>query len=76
MVGFGPDWELRVHILKRKGPRHEGQLHLPSIPGGLESVLTPRLQTPSRLISHRERERADVLGSATPRQALRRRIHA
>lgn len=76
MAGFGLDWELRVHILKRKGPRHEGQLHLPSIPGGLESVLTPRLQTPSRLITHRERERADVLGSATPRQAVRRRIHA
>jgi protein ImuA len=71
---FGLDWELNVHILKRKGPRHEGVLHLPSIPGGLEAVLTPRLMTPSRLIANRER--ADVLGSATPRQAARRRVHA
>ena len=76
MASFGLDWELHVRILKRKGPRHEGQLHLPSIPGGLESVLTPRLLTPSRLINHRKRERADVLGSATSRQAVRRRTHA
>lgn len=71
---FGLDWELNVHILKRKGPRHEGLLHLPSIPGGLEAVLTPRLMKPSRLIANRER--ADVLGSSTPRQAVRRRVHA
>lgn len=73
---FGVDWELRVHILKRKGPAHEGELHLPSVPGGLEAVMTPRLRLPSRLIAHRERERADVMGSATPRQAIRRRISA
>jgi len=73
---FGLDWELRVHILKRKGPRQEGELHLPSIPGGLDAVLTPRLMAPSRLIANRERERADVLGSATPRQAVRRRVSA
>ncbi len=73
---FGVDWELRVHILKRKGPVHEGELHLPSVPGGLEAVMTPRLRLPSRLIAHRERERADVVGSATPRQAVRRRISA
>lgn len=71
---FGLDWELNVHILKRKGPRHEGLLSLPSIPGGLEAVLTPRLMQPSRLIANRER--ADVLGSSTPRQAVRRRVHA
>jgi protein ImuA len=76
VAGFDLDWALRVHILKRKGPRHEGLLRLPSVPGGLESVLTPRLQTPSRLIANRERERADVLGGATPRQAVRRRVHA
>lgn len=76
LCGFEVDWELRLHILKRKGPRHDGQLRLPSIPGGLESVLTPRLQTPSRLIANRDWERADVLGGATPRQAVRRRVHA
>lgn len=74
MANFGLDWELRVHLLKRKGPVHEGQLRLPSIPGGLESVLTPRLRAPSQLIVNRER--ADVLGSASPRQAVRRRVHA
>ena len=71
---FGLDWELRVTILKRKGPRLESALALPSVPGGLESVLTPRLRAPSQLIANRER--ADVLGSAAPRQAVRRRVHA
>ncbi len=74
LAGFGLDWELRVRILKRRGPNHAGQLTLPSIPGGLESVLTPRLRAPSQLIANRER--ADVLGSAAPRQAVRRRVHA
>jgi len=73
---FGIDWELRIHVLKRKGPAHEGELLLPSVPGGLEAVLTPRLRLPSRLIAHRERERADVVGSATPRQPVRRHTHA
>ena len=74
MASFDLDWELQVNILKRKGPRLEGALRLPSIPGGLESVLTPRLRAPSQLIANRER--ADVLGSAAPRQAVRRRVHA
>lgn len=73
-AGFGLDWELRLRLIKRKGPVHEGFIHLPSIPGGLESVLTPRLRAPSKLIANRER--ADVLVSATPRQALRHRLHA
>lgn len=73
-ASFGLDWELRVHILKRRGPAHEGELHLPSIPGGLEAVLTPRLRTPSRLIA--DRERASVVGSATPRTPVRRHVNA
>ncbi|WP_049820978.1 translesion DNA synthesis-associated protein ImuA [Methylibium petroleiphilum] len=72
---FGLDWELLVHVLKRKGPRHEGVIRLESVPGGLETVLTPRLKRPSRLISHRE-VRPDVLGSTPARQALRRRVAA
>lgn len=68
---YGLDCELRAHLLKRKGPRHEGELHLPSIPAGLEAVLTPRVMMPCRMISNREREHADVLGSATARQAVR-----
>lgn len=50
---FGLDWELRLHLLKRKGPTHEGRLTLRSVPGGLESILTPRLQMPSALIASR-----------------------
>jgi len=73
---FGLDWQLRVHILKRKGPVHEGEIHLPSIPGGLEAVMTPRLRHPSRLIASRERERADALGSASTREPSRRHTHA
>lgn len=40
----GLDWNLHVHIVKRRGPTHERPLTLPSIPGGLAAVLTPRLQ--------------------------------
>ena len=72
---FGLDWELLVHVLKRKGPRHEGVIRLESVPGGLETVLTPQLKRPSRLTSHRE-VRHDVLGSTPARQALRRRVAA
>lgn len=73
-ASFALDWELRLRLLKRKGPVHEDFIRLPSIPGGLESVLTPRLRAPSQLIANRER--SDVLGSATPRQILRHRLHA
>src|SRR5438552_2140845 len=38
---FGLDWELYVHLLKRKGPTHEGDITLSSVPGGLESIITP-----------------------------------
>lgn len=50
-ANFGCDWELRVRLLKRRGANHEGTLMLPSIPGGLASVLTPRSRRPSVLIS-------------------------
>jgi protein ImuA len=60
-VGFGADWELRVHVLKRRGPVHGGLLRLPSVPGGLASVLTPRVKRPSRHVP--AREHADVVGS-------------
>ena len=51
---IGLDWELHVQVLKRRGPPHDGVVRLPSIPGGLEAVLTPRLLQPSRLISARQ----------------------
>ncbi|CAA2109689.1 translesion DNA synthesis-associated protein ImuA [Variovorax paradoxus] len=53
---LGIDWELHVHLLKRKGPPHEGELTLPSVPGGLDAILTPRLRHPSRLIAARKRQ--------------------
>jgi len=37
-------WQLQVHILKRRGPAHEGWLDLPSIPTELDALLTPRMR--------------------------------
>ncbi len=66
----GLDWELRVNVFKRRGPVHDGQIVLPSVPGGLSSVLTPRLSKPSRLISRGAT--ADVVGSPSPSDVSRR----
>lgn len=38
----GEPWELCVQLLKRRGPAHERELHLASLPGGLEQALPPR----------------------------------
>jgi len=62
------DWELKVNVFKRRGPMHDGMLSLPSVPGGLSSVLTPRLRKPSRMIS---REAADVVGSPVVTSLIR-----
>ncbi|SEA87076.1 translesion DNA synthesis-associated protein ImuA [Variovorax sp. YR216] len=70
LASVGLDWELKVNILKRRGPSHEHPILLPSIPGGLASVLTPRLRRPSRLIQ----EAPNVVGS--PAVATRPRQHA
>ncbi|WP_141100628.1 translesion DNA synthesis-associated protein ImuA [Roseateles aquatilis] len=43
------DWALHVRVLKRKGPAHEPPLRLPSVPGGLALVLTPRVMRPSEM---------------------------
>jgi protein ImuA len=48
-AGFGLDWDLRLQILKRRGPTLDESIALPSIPGGLASIITPRLLRPSRL---------------------------
>lgn len=50
LVRVGADWELLVDVFKRKGPPLETTLHLPSVPGGLQAILTPRLQKPSTLL--------------------------
>lgn len=82
---YGVDWELRVHVLKRRGATHEGLLSLPSVPGGLEAVLTPRIRQPSVLIAARKSSDAqtaarpvnhDVVGSPSPRPAVVRRVAA
>ncbi|MBU6259128.1 MAG: translesion DNA synthesis-associated protein ImuA [Burkholderiales bacterium] len=86
---FGLDWELELHILKRKGPAHEGVIRLASVPGGLESILTPRLRKPSAIVSARKAresleplesraldEVSHAVGSPAPRRDTRRRIGA
>lgn len=60
LASVGVDWELHVHVFKRRGPVHDHPEVLPSVPGGLDPFLTPRLRRPSRLIS---REVVDVVGS-------------
>ena len=70
---FGADWELQLRLIKRKGPTHEGMLTLASVPGGLESILTPRLRQPSRLIAARQaRDTLHVVGSPAPRRPAAR----
>lgn len=69
-VSYGLDWELNVHVFKRRGPVHDGMLRIPSVPGGLQSVLTPRLRRPSRFLTQREHE--DVVGSLAPRRPVSR----
>jgi len=71
-ASFGVDWELQVHVFKRKGPAHDGLVRLPSVPGGLSKVLTPRLLKPSHLLSSRE-VAADAVGS--PVASARPRRH-
>lgn len=44
------DWQIAVNVLKRKGTPLEEQLLLPSVPGGLSKIMTPRLRYPSRLV--------------------------
>ncbi|MGN6825924.1 translesion DNA synthesis-associated protein ImuA [Paucibacter sp. M5-1] len=69
------DWRLKVRIVKRKGPAHDGTLMLPSIPGGLVHVLTPRVMQPSQLIPSKEVPQHAV-GSPDPRSNLSDNIPA
>lgn len=73
---FGLDWQLQVHVLKRKGPTHEGVVTLRSVPGGLDAILTPRLQQPSLIIAQRRthEEPQDAVGSPPPRRPAVRRV--
>ncbi|MBW8847940.1 MAG: recombinase RecA [Burkholderiales bacterium] len=40
VVQPGEGWSLAVHLLKRRGPAHEGWLTLPATPGAVEPLLT------------------------------------
>jgi len=71
LMTLGADWELHVRILKRKGALMDGTIALPSIPGTLASVFTPRLMRPSQLIAKTEATNVHALGSAIDRRRLR-----
>lgn len=72
-VGYGLDWELQVDVFKRRGPALDRQLQLPSVPSGLASVLTPRLQKPSRLFDGMETVDA-VVGRTAPQHRSVQRL--
>jgi protein ImuA len=42
----GEGWALDVHLLKRRGPAHEGWLTLPAVPGAVEPLLTAARRKP------------------------------
>lgn len=67
------DWQLRAEIFKRRGSPLETPLHLDSIPGGLQHVLTKRMRRPSQLNALKEAQRAlgrsRHLANATTRAA-------
>lgn len=65
-AAMGLDWELLVEVFKRRGPVHAGVLQLPSVPGGLDALLTPRMRTPSTLVRSKE-SNGDALGSSATR---------
>ena len=67
----GDDWSLQIQILKRKGALLEGTLQLPSIPGTLASVFTPRLLRPRQLLPQLEVSNVHALGSVANRRRLR-----
>jgi len=46
VVKPGDDWALDVHLLKRRGPAHEGWLSLPAMPGAVEPLLTAARRKP------------------------------
>lgn len=75
-LAFGIDWELRVRLVKRKGPTHDGDVVIQSMPGGLQSIMTPRLLRPSAQMPTWQSSRADVVGSVAPERSARRRAEA
>ena len=58
-AGVSLDWSLWLQIVKRRGPQLDTRIELPSTPGGLAKIITPRLGRPSRLFHP---EVANVVG--------------
>lgn len=46
VVQAGDGWALNVHLLKRRGPAHEGWLALPAVPVAVEPLLTAAKRKP------------------------------
>lgn len=67
VVQPGEAWQLQVHLLKRRGPAHEGWLQLPAVPGAVEPLLTaagrnpPPASAPAPMPARPPTERADAL---------------
>lgn len=77
LARYETDWQIAVDVLKRKGPPLEDRLHLLSLPGGVNTIMTPRLRYYSRLrvrpshvvVSHPAaavRERSEVSTAPQP----------
>lgn len=72
VVQPGEAWQLQVHLLKRRGPAHEGWLQLPAVPGAVEPLLTAARRkplptpapAPSPMPVSPPTERADALARA------------
>jgi len=69
LARVGPDWTLRLDIVKRKGPPLDTSLSLPSVPGGLDSIMTPRLRFPSRWMTQDTSHEVDHAVVRTPSSA-------
>ncbi|HEU4460863.1 MAG TPA: translesion DNA synthesis-associated protein ImuA [Methylibium sp.] len=76
-LSLQPDWAITVRVLKRRGPPQEAPLALPSVPGGLDAILTPRLRRPSSLpVAAPSRDTGHAVGRAAARAPVHRRIAA
>lgn len=68
LARYETDWQIAVDVLKRKGPPLAEQLHLLSMPGGVNTIMTPRLRHYSRL-----RPRTSHAVVSNPAAAMRER---
>jgi protein ImuA len=64
---LGTGWQVKLHVMKRKGPVHAGWVVLSCVPGGLASVLPPRLQHLQPL-APREAQHVDMVGGLAPQR--------